>query len=664
MHKHRRKSKQQLRLDWKGWLGLIYSDMKKYSFISMLAIAAMVAFSCTKALEVEVGTSVEDETTTEVKDPLIITAYSDDNIAPDTKTSLDDVNVLWADTDVVSAYKSGDVNPHVSTVTSVTDAGKKATFTFADLTVGTDVTHLIYPSSAAGKESAGTYAITLPSEQEATVDSFADGANLAIADGSVSADAVQFKNIGALIGFSISNDNVASVEISADQAMTGAAVVNPGSPISPTVEKSGLTYVEITGGIANGSQYYAVVYPGTYSGLTIKVTDTDGKLATYSNPNELVLDRNANKQIADLTVADGKWKTLKKTNWSHTFTAKAFSSNSTVELSGKNWTLAGEGGYWSYDGTKGQQFGKADNAYSNLTLTSEDYGVDEGIDNVIVSASTANSATATISVSVGGHLFECNGSTSTSLTSSNTPYDFLSPDGKKRTGKIIISIKQPTTSKAIYIKSIEANNLLPKVATPEISITSNTATITCGTAGSTIYYTTNGSTPTSSSTVYSGEFSVEPGVTIKAIATMDDMRDSAVASKTNGTIADYVFNTDAGLSALGISKPDSGKGTNLSTSTPYVANGVSMSVTNGTGTKTRVWNSSGTTDLRVYSGSSITVDAGSGHYIKKVTFTGSINMTVGGTEVSGKTWSGSSQTVTFANTSTTSQISTIRIIYQ
>lgn len=643
-------------------MGLIYSAMKKYSYISMLAIAAMAAFSCSKALEAEVETIVEDETTNVVKEPLVITAYSDDDIAPDTKTSLDVVSVLWADTDAVAAYKSGDVNPYASTGTSVTPDGKKATFTFEDLTVGTDVTYLIYPNSAAGKESTGTFAISLPSEQAATEDSFADGANLAIADGSVSADAVQFKNIGALIGFSISNNNVASVEISANEAMTGAAVVTPGSPVAPTVAKSGLTYVELTGGITKDAQYYAVVYPGTYTGLTIKVTDTDGKLATYTNPNNLVLDRNANMQIADLEVADGKWKTLKRTNWSYTFSSQQFTANESKTLSEKSWTLAGDGGYWAYNADKGQQLGSGGNPYRNLTLTSENFGVDEGIDEVIVYASTANDATATISVSVGGHLFECSGATSKNLSSTNTAYDFLSPAGKKRTGKIEITIKQPSTSKALYIKSIEANPL-PQVATPVITITSNTATISCDTAGASIYYTTNGSTPTTSSSAYSSGFAVDEGATVNAIAVKDGMRDSNVASKTNGSVAVFTFNTTAGISALGISVPSKGTGTDLSDSDTYTSDYVDMTVTHGS-TNTRIWNQKDNYTLRVYSGGSITFDARTDHLIKKVTFTGTVNMTVSGTAVSDRQWTGSSQSVTFDNASSQSQIQTVTILYQ
>ena len=74
------------------------------------------------------------------------------------------------------------------------------------------------------------------------------------------------------------------------------------------------------------------------------------------------------------------------------------------------------------------------------------------------------------------------------------------------------------------------------VATPIFSIESGavdsgtTVTITCSTEGAKIYYTTDGTEPTASSTEYTGAISVTTAVTVKAIAVKDGMNDSAVAS--------------------------------------------------------------------------------------------------------------------------------------
>ena len=59
-----------------------------------------------------------------------------------------------------------------------------------------------------------------------------------------------------------------------------------------------------------------------------------------------------------------------------------------------------------------------------------------------------------------------------------------------------------------------------------------TVEISCATPGASIYYTTDGTTPTSTGTIYSGAISLTSTTTIKAIAVKADMNDSAVAAAT------------------------------------------------------------------------------------------------------------------------------------
>jgi hypothetical protein len=78
----------------------------------------------------------------------------------------------------------------------------------------------------------------------------------------------------------------------------------------------------------------------------------------------------------------------------------------------------------------------------------------------------------------------------------------------------------------------------PTVATPVFSPPTQTFTgtqaviITDATAGSTIYYTTNGTTPTTGSTVYTGTFNVTATTTVKAISSAPGYTNSAVGSAT------------------------------------------------------------------------------------------------------------------------------------
>lgn len=55
-------------------------------------------------------------------------------------------------------------------------------------------------------------------------------------------------------------------------------------------------------------------------------------------------------------------------------------------------------------------------------------------------------------------------------------------------------------------------------------------TITCGTEGATIYYTTNGTDPTDASTKYSNPFTISATATVKAIALKEGMHDSSIVS--------------------------------------------------------------------------------------------------------------------------------------
>lgn len=71
----------------------------------------------------------------------------------------------------------------------------------------------------------------------------------------------------------------------------------------------------------------------------------------------------------------------------------------------------------------------------------------------------------------------------------------------------------------------------PTITTPIIVITGTTAIIACAVSGVTIYYTLDGSTPTSSSTQYTGTITLTQSCTIKAIAVKPGLTDSAVASE-------------------------------------------------------------------------------------------------------------------------------------
>jgi hypothetical protein len=111
-----------------------------------------------------------------------------------------------------------------------------------------------------------------------------------------------------------------------------------------------------------------------------------------------------------------------------------------------------------------------------------------------------------------------------------------------------------------------------KAATPRFSPQSGTYTssqsvsITDATSGASIYYTTNGTTPTTSSTLYSGPITVASTETIKAMAAASGYSNSAVATATFTIAASApVFSPKAGTytSAQSVSITDATSGASI-----------------------------------------------------------------------------------------------------
>ena len=122
-----------------------------------------------------------------------------------------------------------------------------------------------------------------------------------------------------------------------------------------------------------------------------------------------------------------------------------------------------------------------------------------------------------------------------------------------------IAVSATETLKALATHSGDTNSAvgsavytinLPVVATPAFSpaagtySSAQTVTISDSTSGATIYYTTNGSTPTTSSSVYSSAITVSATETLEALATHSGDTNSAVGS------AAYTISTTVATPAL------------------------------------------------------------------------------------------------------------------
>ena len=124
--------------------------------------------------------------------------------------------------------------------------------------------------------------------------------------------------------------------------------------------------------------------------------------------------------------------------------------------------------------------------------------------------------------------------------------DGTDPDETSTEYTSAIVINRSMTVKAVAMKEDFKNSKtisrayhvdMPTVATPTFSPAAGAVergtevTISCTTAGAVIHYTTDGTTPDATSPVYDGTpIEITAAVTIKAMATADDMLDSAVGS--------------------------------------------------------------------------------------------------------------------------------------
>lgn len=97
----------------------------------------------------------------------------------------------------------------------------------------------------------------------------------------------------------------------------------------------------------------------------------------------------------------------------------------------------------------------------------------------------------------------------------------------------VLAVKTHFTNSAIGSAAYVVNGT---VATPTFSpiagsyVGAQMVTVSSTTAGSTFYYTTNGSTPTTASTLYAGPITVSVSETLKVLGTKTNFANSAIAS--------------------------------------------------------------------------------------------------------------------------------------
>lgn len=198
------------------------------------------------------------------------------------------------------------------------------------------------------------------------------------------------------------------------------------------------------------------------------------------------------------------------------------------------------------------------------------------------------------------------------------------------------------------------------IAMPTISPDAGTyynsveVTITSNTEGASIYYTTNGQTPTAESTLYEGAFTLNETTTVKAIAVKEELTSSvATAIYTISQEVDPIT-TDGDINlnnALFGTSYTGGLNNNIKDDLTGSQNGISVVYALGTGSN-RFCNDS---QIRLYPGNTLTISC-SQYNITEITFTlpeTSSNVlqvntgTISGSDKT-RTWSGEAKTVVFS----------------
>ena len=254
-------------------------------------------------------------------------------------------------------------------------------------------------------------------------------------------------------------------------------------------------------------------------------------------------------------------------------------------------------------------------------------------------------------------------------------YTLDGTDPTKTTGTVYsgsITINTATTIKAIAIigdnvSDVASASYTINVTAPTFNKSTGTYSIgtmiTITSAGNTIYYTTNGDTPTESSTEYTAPIELIESITIKAIAVDGYGNKSAVKSVTYTVPLPGQVDITPNYEFFG--KAAQFSGTTYDKVTGTTTEGITITFNGNTG---NIYASS--TAMRVYPKNTIKIDAPDGKVITKVVFTQSGGTTddmtsLPDTYTTGThTWSGNASSVTFTRPSTGSsylQFTTISV---
>lgn len=246
--------------------------MKKSISTYMLAVASLIAFSCTSEKEAQPVTPAAEGVTLvaerEGLDPATRSA-----VQPDGKS------VWWSAGDKITVFAGAGTTGSVFT-SNETEASKTAKFSGEISSASTY--YAAYPAEGGPSvDAGGTITVTVPSAQQAVAGSFDPKAFPTIAQSETLS--MKFYNTSGGIKFAVSEDGISSVVIKGcndeDIAGTAGFAFEGGVPVLKSVTK-GEKEIVLTapeGGFVQGTYYYAVLLPVTLQkGINITLKHSGG----------------------------------------------------------------------------------------------------------------------------------------------------------------------------------------------------------------------------------------------------------------------------------------------------------------------------------------------------------------------------------------------------
>ena len=257
-----------------------------------------------------IGCSKENELPTQTQESTKFYASIE---VSDTRTYADENGkLLWTADDKITVFK-GNTYARQYRYTGQTGLNSGE---FNDLTDPSSVitgnalsaNYAVYPyDSSTSITNEGVINYTIPATQNYAINSFGLGANTMVAvTKNIEDNFLAFKNIGGYFEFSLYGDvTVRSIEFKGNnnEKLAGAVTITATNGGEPTVAFSNEATKTITldcgaSGIAlgttaaNATKFWFVVPTITYSkGITITITDTDGKVMTKSTSKPITINR-------------------------------------------------------------------------------------------------------------------------------------------------------------------------------------------------------------------------------------------------------------------------------------------------------------------------------------------------------------------------------------